>query len=154
MTLRETGSMPTLIGTIRIETDGDTIAAIRIGDDAGVASDHRLLRAAADQIEAYFAGARRVFDLPLAPSATVRGQVLRQAIVDIGYGDVASYGAIARRIGSSPRALGQACARNPIPIIVPCHRVLGANRVLGAYSAGNGPSTKQWMLDHEQGFSL
>ena len=75
---------------------------------------------------------------------------LRQAIVDIAYGTTASYGALAKAIGSSPRAIGQACARNPFPIIVPCHRILGAGGALGAYSAGEGPITKSRLLDHER----
>ena len=90
-----------------------------------------------------------MFDLPLAPAATMRGEVLRQAMVNIGFGDTASYGELAARIGSSARALGQACARNPFPIVVPCHRVLQAGGVLGSYSAGEGPVTKRWLLRHE-----
>ena len=154
MAPRETASLTTPIGIIRIEAAGDTLSALQIGGDPCIRSDNPLLRRAIEQIEAYFAGALKRFDLPLAPPRTPRGAVLRQGIVDVGYGDVASYGTIARLIGSSPRALGQACARNMLPIIIPCHRVLGANAVLGAYSAGKGPATKQWLLDHEKGFSV
>jgi methylated-DNA-[protein]-cysteine S-methyltransferase len=152
MAARETASLSTPIGIVTVSVDAGVLAAIRIGGDASPArTDHPLLARAIDQLREYFAGDRRIFDLPLVASPTPRGAVLRQAIVDISYGDVASYGQIARAIGSSPRALGQACARNPLPIIVPCHRVLGANHVLGAYSAGDGPATKQWLLTHEQG---
>ena len=61
------------------------------------------------------------------------------------------YGAIARMIGSSPRAVGQACRRNPFPIVVPCHRVVGAGGAIGYYSAGEGVATKRWLLAHENG---
>jgi len=154
MAPRETASLTTPIGIIRIDAQGDALSAITIGGEPGATSDNALLARAADQLEAYFAGELQQFDVPLLPPQTPRGLVLRKAIVGIGYGNGTSYGAIAGRIASSPRAIGQACARNPIPIIVPCHRVLGANHVLGAYSAGNGPSTKIWLLNHEKGLLL
>jgi len=90
-----------------------------------------------------------IFTLALAPAATPRGRALRDGMVAIPYGDTASYGDLARRLGSAPRAVGQACARNPFPIVVPCHRVLGAGGALGHYSAGDGAATKRWLLDHE-----
>ncbi|HWL46290.1 MAG TPA: methylated-DNA--[protein]-cysteine S-methyltransferase, partial [Sphingomonadaceae bacterium] len=91
------------------------------------------------------------FALPLSPAGTPRGPAHRAAIMAIGYGETASYGEVARAIGSSPRAVGQACARNPLPIIVPCHRVLGAGGAIGHYSAGDGIATKCWLLSHEKG---
>lgn len=143
----------TPIGPVRIEADGDMLTNVRIGDDAdGVGSD--LLQQAAVQIAAYFEGRLTVFDLPLVPAATVRGQALRDAMLAIPFGQTLSYGALATRCGSSARAIGQACARNPFPIIVPCHRVLDAGGRLGAYSAGDGPATKQWLLNHEDPGSL
>ncbi len=141
----------TPIGAVRIT--GDDRAITRIGiDRAGEASSARAgaVRAAAEQLRAWFAGTLTAFDLPLAPAATPRGQALRDAMVAIPYGEAMSYGALARLAASSPRAIGQACARNPLPIIVPCHRVLAAGGALGAYSAGDGPATKQWLLDHER----
>ena len=126
----------------------DAIDILATGDAA--ASDAPAIREALRQIEAYFAGRLTAFDLPLAATPTERGAVLRQGIVDIAYGETASYGALAKAIGSSPRAIGQACARNPFPIVVPCHRILGAGGALGAYSAGNGPITKSRLLDHER----
>jgi len=65
-------------------------------------------------------------------------------------GETISYGALARIAGSSPRAIGQACARNPFPIVVPCHRVVGSGGAIGHYSAGRGIITKSWLLDHER----
>jgi methylated-DNA-[protein]-cysteine S-methyltransferase len=83
-----------------------------------------LLDEAAAQLADYFAGRRTDFDLPLAPTRSRRGDELRAAIRGIGYGSTLSYGMLARIAQSGPRANGQACARNPLPFIVPCHRVV------------------------------
>ena len=151
MYARDAASIATPIGLVRVTGTADRIDAIEIlatGD--AVASDPPAIREALRHIEAYFAGRLTAFDLPLAPSPTERGAVLRQGIVDIAFGETASYGALAKAIRSSPRAIGQACARNPFPIVVPCHRILGAGGALGAYSAGDGPITKSRLLDHER----
>lgn len=151
MYARDAASIATPIGLVRVTGTADRIDAIEIlapGDV--VPSDAAAVREALRQLEAYFAGRLTAFDLPLAPSPTERGAILRQGIIDIAYGATASYGALARAIRSSPRAIGQACARNPFPIVVPCHRILGAGGALGAYSAGNGPITKSRLLDHER----
>jgi methylated-DNA-[protein]-cysteine S-methyltransferase len=141
----------TPIGAVRITGDDRAITRVAIDRDAAPAAGHaEAVRAAAEQLAQWFAGKRTRFDLPLAPAATARGQALRDAMVAIGFGETMSYGALARIAGSSPRAIGQACARNPFPIVVPCHRVLAAGGALGAYSAGDGPATKQWLLDHER----
>ena len=147
----DTASLATPIGTVVIEGDDERIYGIRLGpasppqEGSGQAT-----REAAAQIAAYFSGNLRAFDLPLAPAISPRGEALRQAIVAIQHGETASYGELAQVIGSGARALGQACARNPFPLVVPCHRVLRAGGVLGPYSAGEGPATKRWLLDHEQ----
>ncbi|AHE56686.1 methylated-DNA--[protein]-cysteine S-methyltransferase [Sphingomonas sanxanigenens] len=150
----EPAHIATPIGTILIEGDDHRLAGIRIVPLRGVSTPTadalpKAVAEAAAQLAAYFAGTLTDFDLPLAPAATPRGLALRDAIVGIAYGETMSYGALARSAGSAPRAIGQACARNPFPIIVPCHRVLGHGGQLGAYSAGDGPATKRWLLDHE-----
>ncbi len=151
MSTRDTAAFATPIGRVEVTGDEAQLYGIRIGprDSAtrhGVADT---VRQAREQIEQWFAGERTGFDLALAPAANPRGAALRDGIVAVGYGETASYGALARLLASSPRAVGQACARNPFPLVVPCHRVLATER-LGAYSAGDGPLTKQWLLDHEQ----
>ena len=98
---------------------------------------------------AYFAGRLERFDISLAPAASLRGQALREAMCAIPFGRTMSYGALARSAKSGARAIGQACARNPFPIVVPCHRVTGAGGTLGHYSAGESTATKQWLLAHE-----
>jgi len=151
MYARDAASIATPIGLVRVTGSTDRIDAIEILAVADpVGTEHPAIREALRQLEAYFAGRLTVFDLPLAPAPTDRGAVLRQGIVDIAFGMTASYGALAKAIQSSPRAIGQACARNLFPIVVPCHRILGAGGALGAYSAGNGPITKSRLLDHER----
>ena len=146
----DTAFVATPIGVLRIEGDAARVTRIAIvGQGAECAGTTAAVREAAAQIAAYFAGRLRNFDLSLAPPATPRGGVLRAAIVAIGHGGTASYGELARITGSSARALGQACARNPFPIVVPCHRVLQAGGALGPYSAGEGPVTKRWLLAFE-----
>ena len=139
------------IGWLRLEASRDALTAIHLGATPERAAESPLLRAAAKQIAEYFSGDLKHFDVPLAPSASPRGEALRAAISAIGPGEVAGYGAIARMIGSSPRAIGQACRRNPFPIVVPCHRVVGAGGAIGHYSAGDGVATKRWLLAHERG---
>lgn len=151
MYARHHASIATPIG--RVTVRGTESALISLSVDSGSdlsAPQTDLLREAIIQIEQWFAGNRRGFALPLVPLPTERGEVLRQGMIAIGYGETISYGALARRLTSSPRAVGQACARNPLPIIVPCHRILGAGDMLGAYSGGDGPVTKAWLLAHEQ----
>lgn len=111
------------------------------------------MRIAAEQIAQWFAGERQDFDVPLTPAPTPRGDTLRQGLVAVGFGETLSYGALAQRLGSSARAIGQLCARNPFPLIVPCHRIVGSGGALGHYSAGEGPTTKFWLLDHERRFA-
>ncbi|CAA7621966.1 methylated-DNA--[protein]-cysteine S-methyltransferase [Magnetospirillum sp. UT-4] len=105
-----------------------------------------VLEEACRQLEAYFNGSRRDFDLPLAPLGTAFQRKVWAALAAIPYGAVRSYGALAQELGTAPRALGGACGRNPIPIIVPCHRVLGADGRLGGYSGMDGIDTKRFLL--------
>lgn len=143
------------IGPILIGADDRHLHGVRIlaGEDGIPAAAEAPLRGlpaeTARQLHAYFDDRRFMFDLPLAPAPTPRGAALREAIVAIPAGDVLSYGALARIAGSAPRAIGQACARNPFPIIVPCHRVVGSGGAIGHYSGGRGIITKTWLLDHE-----
>jgi len=146
----EPAAVATSIGLVLIEGDDDHLTRIRFAPaGASRPGDGRAVCEGAAQITAWFAGSLVHFDLPLAPAASPRGDALRAAIVAIGHGETASYGALATACGSSARAIGQACARNPFPLVVPCHRVLQAGGVLGPYSAGDGPATKRWLLDFE-----
>ena len=141
----------TPIGMVRIEAAADRLTRIAIETTSRpeIAPAGGVLREAAAQLRAYFGGRLTRFDLPLVPLAAPRGEALRAGIAAVGHGETRSYGALARSIGSGARAVGQACARNPYPLVIPCHRILAAGGALGAYSAGDGPATKQWLLDHE-----
>ena len=110
-----------------------------------------VLDEAARQLAEYFAGTRHSFDLPLSPSGTAFQKAVWQQLSELAFGEVASYGDIGRATGrpSAARAVGGAIGANPIPIIVPCHRVLDSNGRITGYSGGNGIPTKSWLLDHE-----
>jgi len=107
-----------------------------------------VLREACAQLSAYFAGRLTRFDLPLAPAGTPFRQRVWAAMAAIPYGQTLTYGDIARALGTAPRAVGGACGANPLPIIIPCHRVVGGNGP-GGYSGARGLATKHWLLAHE-----
>ena len=108
---------------------------------------------AVEQINAYFTGALKEFSLPLDPAGTVFQRQVWLALADIGYGETESYGELASRVGNPKacRAVGLANGRNPIPLVLPCHRVIGANGSLTGY--GGGLELKQRLLDHERSAS-
>ena len=109
------------------------------------------LREAKRQLREYFDGGRRAFDLPIAPAGTAFQMRVWDALRGIPYGETVSYGELARRIGrpTASRAVGAANGRNPLAIVVPCHRVIGADGALTGY--GGGLPVKEALLAHEQG---
>lgn len=132
-----TRAIKTPIGPLTLEADENAVTAIRFG--AGGAQDASpLLDAAEAQLREYFAGARRTFDLPLAPHGTAFQRRVWAALRTIPYGETRTYGELAAAIDSpnASRAVGMANHRNPIPIIIPCHRVIGANGTLTGYAGG------------------
>lgn len=108
-----------------------------------------LLRHAVEQLDAYFAGDLTEFDLPLAPQGTDFQRRVWAAMAEIPYGETWSYGGLAARAKTVARAVGGACGANPIPIILPCHRVVGANGAAGGFSGRGGVQTKGILLDIE-----
>ena len=137
-------SIPSPVGQLTIDEEDDAIVAIRWADEpAGNGSP--LLAEAARQLDAYFAGQRSHFDLPLAPAGSPFEARVWSAMQLIPYGETRSYGDLASMIGSAPRPVGRACGHNPIPIVIPCHRVL-ARSGLGGYSGQGGLVTKQRLL--------
>lgn len=107
-----------------------------------------VLEDAVRQLEAYFAGDLMTFDLPLAPAGSPFQQRVWSAMCEIPHGDTWTYGELASRADTAPRAVGGACGANPIPIIIPCHRVVAANGG-GGYSGRGGLKTKSALLDLE-----
>lgn len=122
-----------------------------IGD--GWYRDTRPFRALRAQLDAYFAGTLTDFDIELAPQGSAFDLRVWEELRRIPYGATISYGELARRVGdaSAARAVGAANGRNPLPIIVPCHRVIGANGSLTGF--GGGLSTKKFLLELEQKFA-
>lgn len=148
---RATATIDTPVGAVRITVAGGVVAAV---DHVQDPSDDeppkdKLLRKAIRQIEEYFAGKRRRFDLPMAPAASPFQQRVRQAVIDIPYGEAASYGGVAHILNSGPRAVGQACGRNDLVLLVPCHRVIGAGGTLGGYGSTSGLERKRRLLAFE-----
>ena len=129
------------------EEDGKLISLDWGAVEGGVSSP--LLEEAHRQLDDYFDGHRRSFDLLLAPMGTAFQRKVWRALQDIPYGSVSRYGELARLIDSGPRAVGSACGRNPLPIIIPCHRVIAADGSLGGYSGQDGLETKQFLLTLE-----
>jgi methylated-DNA-[protein]-cysteine S-methyltransferase len=144
-------AFPTPAGKICLRQDGDAIVGLDWGEGPH-GSPTPLLRRARAEIEAFFAGDREGFDLPLAPQGTAFQRRVWRELAAIPKGRVLTYGELAVRLASSPRAIGGACGANPIPIIIPCHRVL-ARGGLGGYSGAGGLATKTWLLAFE-GVSL
>jgi methylated-DNA-[protein]-cysteine S-methyltransferase len=141
-------SLHTPLGEVTISEDGGAIVAL----DWGRGRDQEatpLLRDACDQLQDYFDGKRLTFDLPLAPEGSAFQKRVWAALCAIPSGETRSYADIARAIGSAPRAVGGANGANPIPLFIPCHRVIAADGSLGGYSGGDGPATKRFLLNHE-----
>jgi methylated-DNA-[protein]-cysteine S-methyltransferase len=117
--------------------------------DPGWRRDQESLRPAVEQLQAYFRGELRQFDLPLAPQGTPFQQKVWEALRAIPFGKTISYSELAERAGApgAVRAVGAANGRNPIPIVIPCHRVIGKDGSLTGY--GGGLPIKSFLLDHE-----
>ncbi len=133
------------------ETDG----AITALDwrDVDAPPDTALMKEAAGQLAAYFAGDLSAFTLPLAPRGSPFQQMFYHALCAIPFGDTRTYGDLATDLGVSAQAIGQACGANPIPILIPCHRVLSASG-LGGFSGAGGVETKVALLRLEGAGSL
>lgn len=145
---------PSPIGSLLLVGDGEAITAVemephRPAATADASPDDGPFRVAVEQLAAYFAGERTDFDLPLAPRGTEFQLRVWAALQAIPYGRTTSYGELAVEIGSpnGSRAVGLANGRNPIAVVIPCHRVIGADGRLTGY--GGGLDRKRWLLDHE-----
>ncbi|MDN7135857.1 methylated-DNA--[protein]-cysteine S-methyltransferase [Pseudidiomarina sp. 1ASP75-5] len=143
-------SIDTELGPVAIYSDGETLQQVSfIEKPVSEPSWCPVLRETARQLEDYFAGRLRVFDLPLKPRGTSFQQSVWEKLQHIPYGKLASYGDIAMAINNPKgvRAVGLANSKNPIGIVVPCHRVIGANGTLTGYAGGL--DKKAWLLRHE-----
>jgi methylated-DNA-[protein]-cysteine S-methyltransferase len=137
------------VGRLALEADGEALTGVRwagAGERPPKGPPSPVLVEARRQLEHYFAGRLKAFTLPLAGRGTDFQKSVWRMMREIPYGETATYGGIAMALGSGPRAVGMACGRNPIPIIVPCHRVLGSGGTEGGYSGGRGLPTKRKLL--------
>jgi len=145
------------LGRIEVVSNGAAIISLAIESDGSLPHDgveevrDELLERAVTQLGEYFAGSRRDFDLPVELSGTAFQLAVWEQLVDLEWGEVVSYGELGLATGraTAGRAVGGAVGANPVPIIVPCHRVLGSDGRVTGYSAGEGVATKAWLLDHE-----
>jgi len=134
-------------GPVTVTEEDEAIVAVTWGGRASDTSP--LLQKAAQQLAEYFAGTRHEFDLPLKPRGSEFHRAVWREMLAIPYGRTKSYGDLAKATGGIARAVGTACGANPIPIFIPCHRVLAADRQLGGFSGGRGPETKAFLLTLE-----
>jgi methylated-DNA-[protein]-cysteine S-methyltransferase len=163
-------TMPSPIGTLTVVADADALVAIRWDTESdgrereahnpvdrklGVEiadvrrGDHAVLDRAVEQLTEYFAGRRTEFDLPLHPDGTAFQHEAWDALTRIPFGETITYGEQAAMLGdkNKSRAVGAANGKNPIPIVVPCHRVVGSDGHLTGFAGGL--DIKAWLLDHE-----
>lgn len=146
-TLYET-CIPSPIGKLTLVADDKTLVRVRFA--ASKKRDtNKVLEKATRELEEYFAGKRTRFTLPLAFSGTKLQEKVWRALAEIPYGETRSYADIAKRVGAPRafRAIGGCNNRNPLPIVLPCHRVIGSNGNLTGF--GGGLPMKRWLLDHE-----
>lgn len=145
------------IGTLTLAADDQALRAIEFESNrhpqrrtGWIAGETALLRRTAEQLHDYFEGRRHCFDLPLAPAGTPFQRAAWEALARIPFGETRSYAQQATALGrpTATRAVGAANGRNPLPIVLPCHRVIGANGALTGF--GGGIDVKRWLLDFEQ----
>jgi O-6-methylguanine DNA methyltransferase len=143
-------TFPSPFGPVTVVEEGGAIIRLEWG---GRAQDNTpVLHAAGDQLALYFDRRLTFFDLPIAFRPGLTGDVQR-AMCAIPFGETRTYGDLAKELGVPAQAVGQACGANPVPVIVPCHRILGAHG-LGGFSAPGGVETKVALLKHEGAASL
>jgi methylated-DNA-[protein]-cysteine S-methyltransferase len=145
------------LGRIELTSDGEAITSLtierngRLPLDGEPDSTTAVLELAVVQLEEYFAGDRVDFDLPLNVRGTAFQHAVWAELAAVPFGEVSSYGKLGLATGrpTAGRAVGGAIGANPVPILVPCHRVLASDGRITGYSAGNGIPTKVWLLEHE-----
>lgn len=149
--------IPSPIGRLEIGSDGAAVTSLTI-ERAGVVPwealperSNRVLDRAVRQLDEYFAGACHAFDVPVVLAGTAFQRSVWAQLKGLEFGEVTSYGQLGQATGrlTAGRAVGGAVGANPVPIIVPCHRVLDSTRRITGYSGGEGIPTKIWLLAHE-----
>jgi len=150
------------VGTVCIVANESAVIAVAIHPErsaklqrlglTGDKQSNRISQTAAEQIMEYFAGKRKTFDLPVSfASMSPFARKILSGLITVPYGETRSYGALAAICGHplAARAVGRVMAANPVPIIVPCHRIVGSSGKMTGYSGGDGIATKEWLLAFE-----
>lgn len=145
------------LGRLELRSDAGAVVALAVERDGHLPHDAEperpddLLRSAQRQISDYFAGVRRDLDVPVRPDGTAFQLAVWAALRRLPWGRTTTYGELGAAVGKpqAGRAVGRAVASNPMPLLVPCHRVLGRTGGLTGYTVGAGPATKAWLLGHE-----
>jgi len=151
-TTDESFVIATTIGRLEIDIDDEKIKAIKLNSNKFLSkSKTKLGQKITEQFKSYFNNASFEFDLPLVQKGSEHQNKVWKALREIPPGQVLTYGALAKKIGSSARAIGNACRNNPIPIIVPCHRIVAAKDIGGFSGAQEGVllNIKRELLAHE-----
>ena len=144
--------METPVGALAVCEEDGAIVRLDWGEappEAFRDDDVPVLKKAIRQLREYFAGKRQRFDLPMTIKGSSFQKRVWKAMGKIDYGKKRSYGDVARKLNSGPRAVGTACRTNRIPIIIPCHRIIASDGALGGYSGHGGLKTKEWLLTLE-----
>jgi len=136
------------VGPLTITEEDGAIVSLDFADRRG-RDETPLLARAANQLDEYFSRRRKSFDLSLKIGGTAFQRAVWRRMLAIPYGETQSYGEVAKALRSAPRAVGGACGKNAIPILIPCHRIVGANGSLGGFSGGSGRPTKIALLELE-----
>ncbi len=145
------------IGRIALHGDAEAVTRLEIATDGVLSSDGipdsptPVLKRAATELAQYFAGKRTDFSVPVRLAGTPFQQAIWHQLREIPFGAVRGYGQLGLATGraTAGRAVGGAVGANPVPLLIPCHRVLASDARITGYSAGDGVSTKVWLLDHE-----
>jgi methylated-DNA-[protein]-cysteine S-methyltransferase len=147
-------TIDTPVGALVVQSDGEAITKVSwLEPDEFRANDtpDALCTRAAIELKAYFSGRLTEFTVPVRLHGSGLQQRVWEAMRAIPFGQVRTYGDVAKAVGSDPQPVGTACGQNPIPVIVPCHRIIGAGGKLTGFSGGNGIETKEFLLDLESG---
>lgn len=149
----------TSFGPMTATAEGESITSLCFGAESealsGASEEQTLLERLETELEEYAQGRRRRFDLPLSPKGTPFQRQVWELLKDIPYGERRTYGALAAELGkpAAARAVGTACGKNPIVVVIPCHRVVGRDGALTGYSALGGTQTKKRLLELEHQFA-
>lgn len=146
--------IPSPLGTIKISTTNEGITSVLFTDESGENDTHEYLSQTTSQLDEYFSNKRTTFDLPLAPEGTDFQKRVWSELLAIPFGKTTTYLAMAKRLGDEKviRAAASANGKNPIAIIIPCHRVIGSDGSLTGYAGGLW--RKDWLLNHESSDEL